>query len=129
MRGSHGKGFASRGDVEERGLFRLFSQPLDMVHDAEVDGAAHVARPKVEIPAGTHVQRVPTGTDQGRGAVMVILKDELAAMQSDVAVSFGIGRLLDDVEAELFVRDKFGDAFLDHNAITENALAISADDV
>ena len=50
-------------------------------------------------------------------------------MQSDVAVSFGIGRLLDDVEAELFVRDKFGDAFLDHNAIAENALAIGADEV
>ena len=61
-------------------------------------GAGHIACPDVEIPAGTDVERVPTGADQRRGAVVVVLQDELAAMERDVAVGFGISRLFRHVE-------------------------------
>src|SRR5256885_16839561 len=94
-----------------------------------MDGAAHVARPDIEIPAGADVQCVPAGANQRRGAIVIVLQEEFAAMQGDVAVSFGIPRLLGDVESEFFVRNEFGDAFLDDDAVAENALAISADEV
>src|SRR4051794_18369855 len=94
-----------------------------------MNGAGHIARPEIEIPAGPNMERVPAGSDQGRRAVVVILEDELPAMQRDMSVGFGVGRLLGGVEGELFVRDKFGDAFLDHDAVTENALTIRTDKV
>src|SRR5437764_3129746 len=91
--------------------------------------AGHVARPEIEIPPGTDVDGIPTGADQGRGAVVVVLENELAAVESDMAVGFGIGWLFGDVEDEFLVRDKFRHALLDHDAVTENALPIGPDEV
>src|SRR5882724_9811656 len=108
---------------------RFFGQSANVVHDPQVHGATHVAGPKIEIPAGTDVERVPAGTDQGRGAVVVVLQNELAAVEGDVAVGFGIGRLLGDVEGEFLVRDAFSHAFFDDDVVAETALPVGADEV
>ena len=50
-------------------------------------------------------------------------------MKRDVAVGLGIGWLFGNVEGELFIRDELGDAFLDHDTVTENALPIRADEI
>ena len=112
-----------------RALFRRLSQSPDVMHHPEMHRPGHVARPEIEIPAGTDMERVPTGADQSGGAVAIVMEDELAAMQCDVAVGFGIGRLFRDVEGKFFVRNKFGNLLLDNDAVAEDALPIRADEV
>src|SRR5437016_1139559 len=110
-----------------RGSSVLLGQSLDVIHHAEMHGAGHVTRPQIEIPAGTDVQSVPTGSDQRRATVVIIMQNEPAAMEGNVAVGFGIGRLLGDVEGEFLVRDELSDSLFDENAVAENALPIGAD--
>ena len=100
-----------------------------MIHHAQVNGAGHVAGPDVKVPARTDAKGVPTGANQRRGSIVVVLQDELAAMQCYVAVRFGIRGLLGDIEREFFVRHELGDAFLDDDSITKSALPIGAHEI
>ena len=52
-----------RGREQAGLLVSLFGKPPDVIHYAQVDGAAHVASPEIEIPTGTDVESVPTGAD------------------------------------------------------------------
>ena len=50
-------------------------------------------------------------------------------MQGDVAIGFGISRLLYNIEGQVFVRNKFSHAFPDHHSVAKFALPVRADEV
>ena len=112
-----------------RGSSVLLGQSLDVIHHAEMHGAGHVTRPQIEIPARTDVEGIPARADQRRGAIVIILQNEPAAVERDVSVGFGIGRLLGDIEGEFLVRDELCDPLFYENAVAENALPIGADKI
>ena len=61
-------------------LKRQFRSPTDVFHHPQMNGAENVPRPKIEIPNGPDMQRVPGAADQRRGSVGVGQQDKLAAM-------------------------------------------------
>ena len=84
--------------AKTRFLTSAFRETPDVIHHAPVHGVRHIARPKIEIPSGAHVQCVPARADERGCAVVIIAQDELSAMQRDVSVNFRMLWLLDDVE-------------------------------
>jgi len=86
-----------------------------------------VFTPRVERIVGGIAAQAAIAMDNAR--LFQDAQNELAAMECDVAVGFGIGRLFGDVEGEFLVRDKLGHVFLDDDAVAEHALPVGADEV
>ena len=100
-----------------------------MFHDAEMDGAGHVAGPPIKIDEGPDVERVPTRADECGGAIAIIAELELPTMEADMPIRFGVGGLFGDVEREPLPGHKLGDRFLDHDAVAEDTAPIRADEI
>src|SRR5207248_6115605 len=87
-----------------------------------------IACPPIEIPKWSHVQGIPAATDQCGGAIIVIDKLELSAMQCEMTQKLGVAWLFHDLEGQETHRRYLRDSLLKNQAIAENTFSRCTDE-